>query len=140
VPRLSNKQYLNQRVFLAKTRREVPGAFSSLTYAQQRDIHDYFQPNENWTEEEVLEHRVVVSRAQPSLPQRAGKHFRQVTVEVELPTQPITARAEPTTTTPSTGITVRGLARPAPDSRLIAHALLDFAKHLDNDRKSGGSR
>jgi hypothetical protein len=130
VPRLSNKQYLNQRVFLAKTRRGVSDAFSRLTHTKQREILDYFQPNQELTDAQALEHRSIVTNARPSLPHRAGKHFRELSTRTNDVIRRPEAQARRTKIGTTSDVRIRGLAKPEPDARMIAHALMKLARDM----------
>ena len=59
MPRLTNKQYLARRAFLAKVWRE---AFLMLNPGQQQALHAYYQPTKDWTTEQALAHRKIISK------------------------------------------------------------------------------
>ncbi len=79
MPRLTNADYLNQRKKLrADWFNHGGSAFSRIPSRQQLELHDYFAITQPLFEAEVLAHRKTISREQPSLPQRAGRAYRQV--------------------------------------------------------------
>ena len=46
-----------------------------LNPAEQWALHSYYEFTKHLTDDQLLAHRVAVSKAQPSLPHRAGKAF-----------------------------------------------------------------
>jgi hypothetical protein len=56
----------------------MPSTFTCLSYNEQIELHDFYQPSKDWTNQEALEHRQLISQQQPSLPNRVGKHYARV--------------------------------------------------------------
>ena len=52
---------------------ESGGAFIMLSPTEQWALHSYYEFTKRLTDHELLAHRATVSKAQPSLPHRAGK-------------------------------------------------------------------
>jgi hypothetical protein len=132
MPRLTNKQYLARRAFLAKI---WQSAFIMLDPGQQQALHAYYQPTKDWTNEEALAHRQAVTKRRPSLPAQTGKYFNQLCdwmddAAEQAAKQPATSPV-PQVRVPAGKrgpLRVRSLMKPEPDARLVAFALIDFVK------------
>lgn len=77
--RLTNTTYLTQHHQLkAEWFSESGGAFIMLSPTEQWTLHSYYEFTKHLTDDELLAHRAAVSKAQPSLPQSAGKAFARL--------------------------------------------------------------
>jgi hypothetical protein len=121
--------------------------FTLLTPGQQLEVYDYFQATKDFPDEQLLVNRRFMTQAQPSLPQRAGKHFSRLwqayrTAEKlaeghpELLDQAIahvvskhSAQQEGAVTKKGT-VTIRALAKPEIDLDKLARALLTMVDDL----------
>jgi hypothetical protein len=70
VPRLSPKNYLRAHDRLRKLWLHDRSLFAELSPAEQWQLHDYFKPDQDWSDLELLQHRDKVTRQHPSLPTR----------------------------------------------------------------------
>lgn len=77
--RLTNTTYLTQHHQL-KTEwfSESGGAFIMLSPSEQWALHGYYEFTKRLSDDQLLVHRAAVSKAQPSLPHRAGKAFTRL--------------------------------------------------------------
>ena len=126
--RLTTKQYLAARTWLAELWFEDIGHWSQIDTADQRVLHDYFDPTITLSEEETLAHRRTVTAADPSLPQRAGRalhRFRRV-MAGELALVPMVYVSPAHGRTKAHSISVRSVLRPTPDYERLARALLSL--------------
>jgi hypothetical protein len=57
---------------------EGGGAFIMLSPTEQWALHSYYEFTEQLSDAELLAHRIIISRAQPSLSQPAGKAFSRL--------------------------------------------------------------
>jgi hemoglobin-like flavoprotein len=111
-----------------------------LPYQQQLDLHDYFAPPVPFTEREVLTHRREITKAFPSLPQKAGRAYEALRAAIDgTPNQIVdTFRSETTTVELIAGkrrsLRITGIARPKVDHYRLARALLNLERH-DVDSK-----
>ncbi len=72
--RLTNTTYLAQHHQLkSEWFSEGGGAFALLSPTEQWALHSYYEFTKNLGDRKLLAHRAAVTRAQPSLPKRAGK-------------------------------------------------------------------
>jgi hypothetical protein len=126
VPRLTNEQYLERHRALKRIWTEDQAAFGVLPYNQQMDIHQYFVPNIDLTDDELIRHRHGIQNRQPSRPQRASK----ACVKIELAVRKNSHRSVAAVPVPrgKRKITVTAIARPEPDLKRFAEALLELAK------------
>jgi len=120
MPRLSNTEYLIRHAMIRSAWRADKRYFSLLTYKQQRDLLHYFRPDLNGTDDVLLQHRIKVTKQDPSLPHRAAKAFL---VLLRSPSeQPATrAKAKPP---------VRPLAKPEIDVVKLTEGLMDLVGQM----------
>lgn len=72
--RLTNTSYLKQHHQLKKEwLSENGGAFALLSASGQWLLHEFYEFTKDLSDGDLVTHRNLISRAQPSLPQRAGK-------------------------------------------------------------------
>ena len=77
--RLTNTTYLTQHHQLKiEWFSEHGGAFIMLSPTEQWALHRYYEFSKHLTDTELLAHRAALTRAQPSLPHRAGKAFTRL--------------------------------------------------------------
>jgi hypothetical protein len=147
VPRLTFNDYLKQRAFLRLAREEFDQLYSLLSPDQQWALHRYYQPLGDDTDDALWEYRAHVTKREPSLPARAGKLYAKLHGVYEAgistaasgerrskPTRPAEARVH----SGATSISVRALARPEPDLKLLARAFLAVA--VEKERRAADRR
>jgi hypothetical protein len=128
--RLTNTTYLTQHHQL-KTEwfSESGGAFIMLSPTEQWTLHSYYEFTKSITDKELLAHRAVVSKAQPSLPHRAGKAIAKLAT--------FTKRLEAYRTGPHTSTRKKGVpykirvlsqVNPDIDPKLMAKILIEAMK------------
>lgn len=124
--------------------------FTTLTYNQQRALHDYYLPTKELSDEQLLAHRAKMAADQPSLASVAGKAFRQIErtyLEVTRGSggDPVRLRAlldshvhytSATTVRKGVRIRVTGLARPEIDVRMAARAFIEMGKQLAAEERA----
>lgn len=131
MPKLSNEDYLVRHEMLHRVWGRDARPYSHLTYQQQRDLHDYYAPAKNLSNEELLVHRKRVTRKDPSLPQRASKAFL-VMLRPDIQKDPTPVRTD----FRGRKITVRSLARPQIGTEKLAVALLDMVGKMTPQQRA----
>jgi len=156
MPRINSSEQYRRHYVLKIIWRDHPKLYGTLPAHQQWRLHRYYQPTVELSQVELDEHRRQVTIQQPSLPQAAGKSFRQIErlyllavslsqrtgapIEVCLNAviQHVVLK-HAKVMQPTTGRTVRGgvyvvaTARPEPDIKLFARALLILVdQHSDH--------
>jgi hypothetical protein len=142
VPRLSNGDYLINRAFLQDAWELFPSVFTRLSYNEQIELHSFYRPSKDWTDHEAIDHRKRISKQQPSLPNRVGKHFVRIDQHAKAlqeqlakrPAQPVRVLAKSSRSKGTRNIRVRVLARPEPDLHKLALVLLDVAKDMQAEQ------
>jgi len=142
VPRLSNRDYVINRKFLQDAWEHFPSVFTRLSYNEQIELHNFYQPSKDWTDEEAINHRKLISQRQPSLPNRVGKHFVRIDQHAKAlqdylanrTAQPVLVTATPSRAKGTRNIRVQGLARPEPDLMRLAVALLEVARDMQAEQ------
>ncbi len=122
VPRLSNQQYLERHHGLRQFWLHDQSKFGCLTVSQQWDLHAYFVPSKDVTDEELLEHRQVTTKEQPSLPHQAGKAFAALTGRGPQTYAPDVSGPGPHR------LHVSAVANPELDTDALARALLQLVR------------
>jgi hypothetical protein len=130
MPRLTDRQYLKYRKFLRRLWLNREAAYSNLSPTQQGQIHSYFRPSEELTNEQLLQHRKDITTKYPSLPHQVGrtiKEFGQILrgkAKVRATTKPY-ANA---TGKGTRRIRVQGIRRPKTDLPRLARALIEMER------------
>jgi len=144
MPRLTSRDYLIQRQYLVEEWLEHDaGSFGLLPYRHQIDLHDFYAPAEPMTDLEATRHREAMTKAFPSLPQKAGRAYQALQDAANgLPNQLIDARRAATTGVTKIGgrphsIRVAGIARPKPDHHRLARLLLNLTKQSNAEELYG---
>lgn len=135
MPRLANRDYLIQRQYLIEEWLERDGgSFGNLPYHHQIDLHDFYAPAEPMTDLEATRHRAAMTKAFPSLPQKAGRAYQAVQAATSgLPNQLADTHRVANTSVERIGgrprsIRVAAIARPKPDHRILARMLLNMTE------------
>jgi hypothetical protein len=127
MPRLTDKQYLKYRKFLRRLWLQHKEAYSHLTPNQQWQIHEYFRPSEELTNEQLLEHRKDITIQHPSLPHQVGRNIKEFGQILRSKSK---SRATVSKYTNKRGqtrnIRVRSIVRPKIDTRRLARALIEL--------------
>ncbi len=139
---------LRSSCFLEQAWKKFDSLYALLTVEQQWDMHAFYQPTKNLSQTKLVEHRKTITNERPSLPAMASKSFgimyrafryafRYANGDEQKFRQAIQAFAQPGSYTIHTytdgnkrqhSIRVTSVARPEPDSKLIARALLELAR------------
>jgi|SRR5579862_3286096 len=139
--RLTNRQYLKNTRWLREIwNSNLKSLYSLHSLWRQWDLHAYFAPSKDWTDEERIEHRILVTKDFPDLPARAGRYFsamRQLYDEAakackcnEHLIQPYISDVVAPLKIDKSGrsIGIAGIARAEPDLRGFAKALIQLAQ------------
>lgn len=142
MPRLSNPAYLRQRNELrAEWFDHQAWSFSRLDPIEEMELHAFFAPTKNLTDEEAFDHRRLVSKRDPSLPQRAGRAFAQAKVFLGRAPESVSAPATPIKSVgrskPVRGeVIVYSVQRPEPDVQRVIEVLRRIEKEqTERDQK-----
>jgi len=108
-----------------------------LSPVEQWALHSYYEFTKSMTDKELLAHRAVVSKAQPSLPHRAGKAI----AKLETFTKRLEAyRTGPHTSTQKKGVPykIRVLSQLNPDidPKLMAKILIEMARECGREDRA----
>lgn len=57
-----------------------PEFFATLSFADQRRIHDYYRPHLDLTDTQLIEHQTRLKVEQPELPSAAGRAFKKLDI------------------------------------------------------------
>lgn len=128
--RLTNTTYLIQHHQLkAEWFSESGGAFIMLSPTEQWTLHSYYEFTKPLSDDQLLAHRAAVSKAQPSLPQSAGKALAKLatfTKRLEI----YRATPHPNTRKKGAPYKVRVLSQVSPeiDPKMMAKILIEAMK------------
>lgn len=133
MPRLTSRDYLAQRRLLIEEWFDRDAiAFAEVPLQGQHDLHDFYAPTEPFSDTEALKHRAAMAKAFPSLPQKAGRALQALLRGKELHEQRLVvareAAGQPSPrTAKSRGVRIAAVARPKPDLRLLAKAIVELS-------------
>ena len=136
--RLTNTTYLTQHHQLkSEWFSESGGAFIMLSPAEQWTLHGYYEFTKHLADDQLLAHRAAVSRAQPSLPHRAGKAFAKLAVFAER-LEIYRATPHPSTRKKGAPYEVRVLSQVNPDidPKAMAKILIEIAKERGREDRA----
>jgi hypothetical protein len=130
---------------------KLEGMYSLLSPRKQWDIHAYYQPSKNLTDQALFTHREIITKENPSLPSRASKAFVELVRKVEavaLASKEARQKQAPQAvhhTRPRprvVGVEVTGVVvQPEPDWDKFAWATLQHVKTMrENKEKKRGSK
>lgn len=130
MPRITKQQYLDRHHLLRKDSLEASVRLGNLTTTQQWALHAYYLPRQDLTDQELLDHRGLVTAQRPSLPNTAGKAFAalQTGRASGIIRDPVIIKGKMR----GSRISVRAMARPEPDVEKLAKALLYVARQIAN--------
>lgn len=126
MPRLNPQQFIDRHHELRTLWLQHAYEFSGLRVKEQWDLHRYYVPAENLTDEQLLERRAQITAADPSLPQRASKLYRALkrgTTQGVLVSQPAASGKHK-----GHQLILRTVARPKPNRTELMRLALDMAK------------
>ena len=108
-----------------------------LSPAEQWTLHSYYEFTKRLSDDQLLAHRAAVSKAQPSLPQSAGKAF----AKLALFTKRLKAyRAAPHPNTRKKGapyeVRVFSQVNPDIDPKLMAKILIEMARERGREDRA----
>lgn len=132
MPRLTSKDYLAQRRLIEEWCERDMVAFGDVPLQAQHDLHDFYAPAEPFSDTEALKHRDVMTKAFPSLPQKAGRASQALLHGHELHEQRLVATREAAhqpspRTAKSRGVRLAALVRPKIDLPLLAKAIVELS-------------
>ena len=140
MPRISNELYIQRHRFLRKAWTEgLQEIFAVLRTHQQWDVHKFYQPDRQLTDQQLIDYRLNITRSHPTLPQRASRSYLQMQdafdhayeafEAADLNEQVFNQKLKSLVRSSGSGkIRVTAIAKPAPDLRRLAHALVDEAQ------------
>jgi hypothetical protein len=133
MPRLTNKQYLERHRVLRRIWLEDQGSFGVISYNRQMDAHIYYAPARDWSDDQMIKHRVKVTDQDAGLPQRASRDY----LEIEEVLKHAREHPAPVARIPAgeRKIRVTAIARPEIDAEKLAQALLDLARQQSQDER-----
>lgn len=127
--------------FLHMVWQGFPEFFTTLSFADQRRVHDYYRPHLNLTDEQLVAHQARLRAEQPGLPSTAGRAFKKLDTVYQLTFKQakgdperwraiLNAHQHGITGSPDRRgrrLKVSVLARPDIDTKRIARALVQHA-------------
>lgn len=131
MPRLTSRDYLAQRRLLIEEWYEYDAvAFGDTPIPAQHDLHDYYAPTEPLSDADALKHRAAMTKAFPSLPQKAGRAFQMLIAAREMRALRMAeARTSPRKPGVKRAVRIAPVVRPKVDLHYLAKAMVELAKH-----------
>jgi hypothetical protein len=85
MPRLTNQTYINHCHYLRQLWLQANQTYARLSPTEQWNLHDYYQPAKDLTDQQRLQHRNDISKQRPALPAQAGKAFHRLQAGASVP-------------------------------------------------------
>lgn len=134
MPRLDTAHYLESHHRLRKLWHKNHGLFADLTPVEQWMLHNFFRPDADLTDEQLIAYRKRVTAERPGLPQQAGKALAQFD---QLATaSDSTPKADRMPGPKSRRFTLKPIVHPEPDAKKVAHAFWMLAEYLNEQQGS----
>ena len=77
MPRLNDSDFLSAHHWLRQCWLHDIGTYAQVLERNQVELHLFFSPSKDWPDEKLLEHRWIMTKDDPSLPQRAGRALQR---------------------------------------------------------------
>lgn len=120
MPRLTNQQYLQRHRALRRIWLEADQFFGVVSYTQQMDVHTFYAPARDWSDDKMLGHRLKVQEFVDSLPQRASRAYLKIEAAYLAPVN----RSTPMKAfIGEKNVRVTAIAKPVPNGSLLIQAL-----------------
>jgi hypothetical protein len=135
MPRTNLSHYLTLHDLLRKIWLEKRASYGHLRPHDQWLLHDYFRPENDWTDAELLEDRSNIIKQRPSLSSQAGKALARFDrlLSTQRPVSP------GSTSSKDREVIVRPVVRPEIDIHKFSRALLLLAEQqLHNEASDPG--
>jgi hypothetical protein len=116
-------------------------AYGYLSPQEQWQLHDFFQPSHDLSEEQLLAHRVRITAERPALPAQAGRALAKIDqIAAELAVHQVRAKKRAALQmaggkrtnqrSKDRRIRVLGVVRPEIDTERFARAIIKMAEEL----------
>lgn len=138
MPRLTDSHYLEIHHHVRRVWLEDPHPLSALSANEQWDIHRYFAPDADLSDDELLVHRRRVTRFEPNTPARAGRAYGKLLRAIDAEEKFVPAPRFPRKKYQrgEAGLlTVRAVVRPKLDVEQLARALIEIAFEVASRHK-----
>jgi hypothetical protein len=141
--RLTARQYLKAHDQLRRLWLRDPALFAEISPTDQWLLHDFFKPDRDLTDLELLGHRDVITQQRPSLPHQAGRslnRFWDATARVAVKrVARAKAPAAPAERVRQADrqLVVKSLVKPEIDVKKLARAFLWLAEQRARERQQG---
>lgn len=139
MPRLAHHTYCTQHRLVREVWLTDRPALARLLPNEQWDLHDFFAPTYDFTDDELREYRQKITALDGSLPQRAGRALKKLEQAVlmqiaEAKLREAQPQLEPGKKTKRQSkdrvLSVRSLVHKQPDMQRMAKALLGMAREM----------
>lgn len=140
MPRLTTKNYLRTHDRLRGLWLHDIRLFAELTPTEQWQLHDFFRPDKDWSDLELLQYRDAIKAERPSLPHQAGRALEKFwTLSANLAVRRVRAAKVPAGSAKRVRqqdrkFTVKAVARPEIDTQKLARAYIYLARDLAKKR------
>jgi hypothetical protein len=141
VPRLTTHEYLRTHDKLRRLWLRDPKLFAELTPTDQWLLHDFFEPDRDLTDLELLQHRDEITQQRPSLPHQAGRALNRFwDATAQLAVRRIARAKAPATPAKRVRqadrhLAVKALVKPELDTKKLARVFLMMAQQRMRDVK-----
>ena len=133
-----DKHYLKVRNRLKRYWFKAQSVYSYLTPNEQWQLHDFYRPSEDLSEEQLIAHRAKITAARPSLPHQAVRALEKLdaaaanwAVKAVRPREPAPAPARRKGRGQREhNLVIRSVVRPKIDTAKLSQAIILLAREL----------
>ncbi len=142
MPRLTTREYLRTHDKLRRLWLRDPSLFAERTPTEQWLLHDFFKPDRDLTDLQLLQHRDEITQQRPSLPHQAGRalnRFWDATAQLAVKrVARAKAPAAPAKRVRQADrhLTVKSIVKPELDAKKLARAYIWLAQQKLRERQS----
>jgi hypothetical protein len=148
MPRLTTRDYLRTHDKLRRLWLRGPALFAEISPTDQWLLHDFFKPERDLTDLELLQHRDEITQQRPSLPHQAGRALNRFwDATAQLAVRRVARAKVPAVTAKRVRqadrhLTVKAIVKPELEAKKLARAFVWLAqqKLREQQGEKGGSK
>jgi hypothetical protein len=142
MPRLSTREYLRVHDKLRRLWLRDPSLFAEISPTDQWLLHDFFRPDRDLTDLELLQHRDEITEQRPSLPHQAGRALNRFwDATAQLAVKRVARAKAPATPAKRVRqadrhLSVKAIVKPDLDAKKLARAYIWLAQQKLRERRA----
>ena len=143
MPRQPDKQYLKIHKRLKRFWFKAQRVYSYLTSNEQWQLHDYYRPSEDLSEDQLITHRAEITKARPALPHQAARALEKLdaaaanwALKAVRPREPALSPARRKGSgRRKHNLVIRSIVRPKIDIKKLSRAIILLAEDMAREER-----